>query len=128
MSDASMHSEQVAQTSSSPILDALPHPLLLIDPQGRVVEANMAAESFFRASAPVLRRHPMSHFVPFGSPLLLLISQVRDRGAPVNEYKVDIGSPRIGPAAPPSAASAARLTLNSRPASGISASLADRSA
>ncbi|SDU10382.1 nitrogen regulation protein NR(II) [Stappia sp. ES.058] len=96
MSDASMHSGVRSGTSSTPILDALPHPLLLIDPQGRVVEANMAAESFFRASAQVLRRHPMSHFVPFGSPLLLLISQVRDRGAPVNEYKVDIGSPRIG--------------------------------
>jgi two-component system nitrogen regulation sensor histidine kinase GlnL len=32
--------------------------------------------------------------VPFGSPLLTLIEQVRARGAPVNEYKVDLGTPR----------------------------------
>jgi two-component system nitrogen regulation sensor histidine kinase GlnL len=32
--------------------------------------------------------------VPFGSPLLALIEQVRARGAAVNEYKVDLGTPR----------------------------------
>src|ERR1044072_909010 len=32
--------------------------------------------------------------VPFGSPLLALIDQVRARGAAVNEYKVDLGTPR----------------------------------
>ncbi|GGE79747.1 nitrogen regulation protein NR(II) [Stappia taiwanensis] len=78
------------------ILDALPHPLVLVGPQGEIEEANTAAENFFRASAQVLRRHPIAHFVPFGSPLLLLLTQVRERGTPVNEYKVDIGSPRIG--------------------------------
>ena len=34
--------------------------------------------------------------MPFGSPLLALVDQVRERGAPVNEYRVDIGTPRIG--------------------------------
>jgi two-component system nitrogen regulation sensor histidine kinase GlnL len=32
--------------------------------------------------------------VPFGSPLLALIDQVRERGAAINEYKVDVG--RLG--------------------------------
>jgi len=32
--------------------------------------------------------------VPFGSPLLSLIEQVRQRGGAVNEYKVDLGTPR----------------------------------
>jgi two-component system nitrogen regulation sensor histidine kinase GlnL len=32
--------------------------------------------------------------VPFGSPLLALIGQVRERGAAVNEYKVDLATPR----------------------------------
>ena len=32
--------------------------------------------------------------VPFGSPLLALVEQVRQRGAAVNEYKVDLSTPR----------------------------------
>ena len=32
--------------------------------------------------------------MPFGSPLLSLVEQVRQRGAAVNEYKVDLGTPR----------------------------------
>ena len=32
--------------------------------------------------------------MPFGSPLLALIEQARTRGAAVNEYKVDLGTPR----------------------------------
>jgi len=34
--------------------------------------------------------------VPFGSPLLTLIGQVRERRAPFNEYRVDISSPLLG--------------------------------
>ncbi|MBA5776579.1 nitrogen regulation protein NR(II) [Stappia sp. F7233] len=79
------------------ILDALPHPVIMVGPEGAIEAANMAAENFFGASAAVLKRHPISYFVPFGSPLLSLVEQVRERGAPVNEYKVDVGSPRIGP-------------------------------
>ncbi|EEE46015.1 Signal transduction histidine kinase, nitrogen specific [Roseibium alexandrii DFL-11] len=78
------------------ILDALPHPVLLVAPDGVIESANMAAEFFMRSSISVLRRHPINEFIPFGSPLLTLIDQVRERGAAVNEYKVDIGSPRIG--------------------------------
>lgn len=82
--------------ASARILDSLPHPVIQVGPDGAIVAANMAAENFFGASAAVLKRHPISYFVPFGSPLLALIDQVRQRGAPVNEYKVDVGSPRIG--------------------------------
>ena len=78
------------------LLDALPHPVLLIDGEGRIAEANAAAESFFQASKNVLRRHPLAYFIPFGSPLLSLVGQVRERAAPVNEYRVDIGTPRNG--------------------------------
>jgi two-component system nitrogen regulation sensor histidine kinase GlnL len=43
----------------------------------------------------LLRRNAMRDIVPFGSPLLALIEQVRSRGAAVNEYKVDLSSPRL---------------------------------
>src|SRR5206468_11902844 len=78
------------------LLDALPHPVLLIKPDGLIGEANTAAEQFFQASKTVLRRHPLAYFIPFGSPLLSLVVQVRERSAPVNEYRVDNGTPPNG--------------------------------
>ncbi|WP_415716688.1 two-component system sensor histidine kinase NtrB [Roseibium sp.] len=88
--------EALLASDGPTILDALPHPVLLVAPDGVIETANTAAEIFMRSSVSVLQRHPVSEFVPFGSPLLTLIQQVRERSAPVNEYKVDIGSPRIG--------------------------------
>jgi len=76
------------------VLHALPHPVVMVSPDGRIADANVAAEQFFEASIPVLRRHMLSDLVPFGSPLLTLIEQVRCRGAAVNEYKVDLATPR----------------------------------
>jgi two-component system nitrogen regulation sensor histidine kinase GlnL len=78
------------------VLNALPHPVITVGPNGQVSEANVAAESFFQVGAPVLRRHRLKEFVPFGSPLLALIEQVRTRGATVNEYRVDLGTPKNG--------------------------------
>src|SRR6267378_3422243 len=81
------------------ILNALPNPVLLVAPDGKIVDANMAAESFFEISTQFLQRQSLKELVPFGSPLLALIDQVRSSGSPVNEYKVDLGTPRIGGAA-----------------------------
>ncbi|QCI68367.1 two-component system sensor histidine kinase NtrB [Phreatobacter stygius] len=78
------------------ILNALPHPVVSVSSDGTILDGNAAAEAFFQASIPVLQRHALRELVPFGSPLLALIEQVRDRGAPVNEYKVDLGTPRNG--------------------------------
>src|SRR6476661_4389379 len=77
------------------LLHALPHPVIMVSPDGRIADANVAAEQFFEASTAMLRRHTLGELVPFGSPLLALIEQVRSRGAAVNEYKVDLSSPRL---------------------------------
>jgi two-component system nitrogen regulation sensor histidine kinase GlnL len=76
------------------VLNALPHPVIIVAQDGRIADANVAAEAFFESSIPMLRRHTLRDLVPFSSPLLPLIEQVRDRGAAVNEYKVDLGTPR----------------------------------
>src|SRR5256885_5546357 len=76
------------------VVDALPRPVIMCAAGGGIANANAAAESFFEASLPLLRRHMLGELVPFGSPLLALIEQVRSRGAAVNEYKVDLGTPR----------------------------------
>src|SRR5437588_12128122 len=66
----------------------------MVAPDGKIVEANVAAESFFEVSMLLLRRHALRDLVPFGSPLLALVEQVRNRGAVVNEYRVDLSTPR----------------------------------
>src|SRR5579872_1533701 len=76
------------------VLNALPHPVIVVGPEGKVVDANAAAEAFFEVSLPLIRRQALRDLVPFGSPLLALVEQVRNRGAAVNEYKVDLGTPR----------------------------------
>ncbi|HXW25223.1 MAG TPA: nitrogen regulation protein NR(II) [Xanthobacteraceae bacterium] len=76
------------------VLNALPHPVLMVSADGKIADANVAAEAFFEVSMPLLRRHALRELVPFGSPLLALIEQVRGRNAPVNEYRVDLSTPR----------------------------------
>jgi Signal transduction histidine kinase, nitrogen specific len=78
------------------MLNALPHPVIMVDERGMTVAANDAAQAFFQASATMLSRHPLKHFLPFGSPVMPLIDQVREREASVNEYRIDIGTPRNG--------------------------------
>ena len=76
------------------VLNALPLPVITVAADGKIANANVAAESFFEASALLLRRQMLHDLVPFGSPLLALVDQVRIRGAAVNEYKVDLSTPR----------------------------------
>ena len=78
------------------VLDTIRHPVIMLDAGGRIAFANADAEVFFRSSAVILSRNRLDHFVPFGSPLLTLIEEVRARQSPVNEYRVDISSPRLG--------------------------------
>lgn len=78
------------------MINALPHPIVMVDPEGRVCGANDMAQIFFQASNAVLGRQKLIDLLPFGSPVLALVGQVRERLAPVNEYKVDISNPRIG--------------------------------
>lgn len=78
------------------VLNAVQNPVVLVDAEGFIAFANWEAEAFFGASAAHLARYRISTFIPFGSPLLALIEQVRERRAPVNEYRVDLSSPRLG--------------------------------
>ncbi|SIQ10359.1 PAS/PAC sensor signal transduction histidine kinase [Rhizobium sp. RU20A] len=78
------------------VLNAIQNPVIMVNETGHVVFANWEAESFFGASANYLARHEIRAFIPFGSPILTLIDQVRERLAPVSEYRVDLSSPRLG--------------------------------
>lgn len=89
--------EAVAQgVSPAQLVNALPHPLLAVSPDGRVLDANAAAETFFEMSRALLTRHRLKDLLPFGSPVLAIAEQVQGTQSPINEYRVDVGTPRIG--------------------------------
>lgn len=77
------------------LVDALPHPLLVIGKDLAIEYANTAAEDFFQMSAGVLCRHGLPDVVAFGCPLIALVEQVQRNGTTVNEYGVELGSFRF---------------------------------
>jgi two-component system nitrogen regulation sensor histidine kinase GlnL len=77
------------------LLAAIPHPILVLAEANRIVYANASAEFFLSVSSAMLRRQTLDDVVAFGCPLLALISQVRESGATVNEYGVEMASPRF---------------------------------
>jgi two-component system nitrogen regulation sensor histidine kinase GlnL len=94
--DGTTSPENAVNTMAMAVLNAIQNPVVMVDEGGFIVFANWEAEAFFGASAAHLSRYRISTFIPFGSPLLALIDQVRERKAPVNEYRVDLSSPRLG--------------------------------
>ncbi|CAN7431039.1 nitrogen regulation protein NR(II) [Rhizobium sp. LjRoot30] len=96
MSSDSHPAQSSGNALAMAVLNSIQHPVVLVNEAGLVAFANWEAEAFFGASAAHLARYRISTFIPFGSPLLALIDQVRERRAPVNEYRVDLSSPRLG--------------------------------
>jgi two-component system, NtrC family, nitrogen regulation sensor histidine kinase GlnL len=82
--------------TSDAILNALPLPVLTIGAEGKILHANAAAEAFLDLSLRVMQRQRLKDVVPFGSPILSLVEEVRRRAASFSEYRIDVGGPRIG--------------------------------
>lgn len=89
------------QPQPSPLSDALlaavPHPLVGVDAKGMIVFANPPAEQFLDMSAAMLKRQSLPAMLPFGSPVLALMEQVRDHAVTVSEYGIEIATPRLSP-------------------------------
>lgn len=81
---------------SAHVLNTLPQAVIMADGAGRIIYANAQAEVFFRSSAAILKRHGLNYFLPPASPLVALIAQVTQSGTAVNEYHIDLSSPRLG--------------------------------
>lgn len=78
------------------IVEAMPFPILVVGPEGRVIAANAAAEDFFQASLSLLMRHDVTELFPFSSPALEALARVQSGGGVVNEYAISVGTPRFG--------------------------------
>lgn len=77
------------------LLNAMPHPVFTIRADNCFGQVNSAAEVFFGASQPVLQKRSFSAYVSPSSPIQALVEQVRRSGTSVNEYRVDMSSPRL---------------------------------
>ena len=88
--------DPVLSRHANQVLNALPHPVFAVARGGAVVDVNAAAENFFDMSRAMIVRLTLPDLLPFGSPLLTLVDQVRSRQAAVKEYRVDLGTPRLG--------------------------------
>jgi len=83
-------------TATSAIAGALPMPLIVVGAELNILFVNPAAEQFFDTGAGLLRRQGLTDLVPFGSPLIHLVTQARERGASVSERDMDLSTPRNG--------------------------------
>jgi two-component system nitrogen regulation sensor histidine kinase GlnL len=59
---SALEHRRAVPTDSEAILNALPNPVLLVAPDGRIVDANIAAESFFEISTQFLRRQSLRNW------------------------------------------------------------------
>jgi len=76
------------------VAGALPMPIVVVGVKGELLYANPAAEQFFDMGVGLLLRQKLADLLPFGSPLLQLVQQVRERDASIAERNVDVSTPR----------------------------------
>jgi two-component system, NtrC family, nitrogen regulation sensor histidine kinase GlnL len=87
-----------AATGCDPVklLNALPHPVVAVLPDGSIAEANSAAEAFFGMSRTSLCQQRLANLVVAFSPLLSLVEHVKSGGAAINEYRVALNLAKPG--------------------------------
>jgi two-component system, NtrC family, nitrogen regulation sensor histidine kinase GlnL len=77
------------------LVQGLPHIVLVVDGENRIIFANFAAEVFFGISEALLKKRALNSVLAYSNPLAALANQVRVTRGAVNEYEVDLGSPEI---------------------------------
>ncbi|WP_430913499.1 two-component system sensor histidine kinase NtrB [Methylobacterium sp. sgz302541] len=78
------------------VINALPLPVLTVGADERILRCNHAAELFFDHSARLMQRRRLRDIIPFSSPIIALVAEVRRRRASVSEYRVELVQPRSG--------------------------------
>ena len=72
------------------LVQSLPHALVVVDGENRIVFANLAAEEFFGMSEAVLKKRALHSVLAFANPLTGLADQVRQTRQTVNEYELEL--------------------------------------
>lgn len=77
------------------LLNALPHPVIVVLPNGSISSANPAAEAFFGMSRASLWHQRLANLVTAESPLVSLVEQVKSGRAAINEYRVELSLAKV---------------------------------
>jgi two-component system, NtrC family, nitrogen regulation sensor histidine kinase GlnL len=77
------------------LVQGLPHIVLVVDGENRIIFANFAAEVFFGISEALLKKRALNTVLAYSNPLEALANQVRITRGALNEHEVDLGSPEI---------------------------------
>jgi two-component system, NtrC family, nitrogen regulation sensor histidine kinase GlnL len=77
------------------VAQALPHAIFLVDEEGRIADANPAAEAFFDMGLAFLQRSTLERLVGANSALAMLVQQSREEESSFNLYRVELGGPRM---------------------------------
>ncbi len=80
------HTSSILNTNT--ILNALPHPIFLLNEKNEIIEANSATETFFEISIPILRKHTLTDLCAAHSQILELVAQARCQQMAFNEYGI----------------------------------------
>jgi two-component system nitrogen regulation sensor histidine kinase GlnL len=83
-------------SDAAKLLNALPHPVIAIQPDGSITNANPAAEAFFGMSRTALWQQKLANLVAADSPLLALAERVKSKGAAISEYRVELNLAKPG--------------------------------
>lgn len=78
------------------LLNALPHPVIVVDAQDDVAFLNVAGEHFLRGSLASLAGTNLQNLIPHDNPVLSLVGKVRKSGNSMTEHGVRLTTPRIG--------------------------------
>jgi two-component system nitrogen regulation sensor histidine kinase GlnL len=78
------------------IVGSLAMPIIVIGAKNEIDYVNHAAEQFFDMGADLLTKHRLTELLTFGSPLLQLVEQARERGSSVAERNVDLSTVKGG--------------------------------
>lgn len=77
------------------ILNAVPHPIIVINDENEITYANAAAELFYHSGLELLKKSKIDDLLPFGCPILTAIDQVRYKSCSYNEYGINIATPKL---------------------------------
>lgn len=92
----SVSQQDAVEVPAFAVLQALPQPVIVCAEDRQITFVNYAAEAFFGASLSVLTRQTLDDLIAFGSPIIGLVETVAARRAPMTEYRVRVGSSRMG--------------------------------
>ena len=78
------------------VLNSIGFPLLVIDTQNKVIEANTSAEAFFQSGRKTLLDQSIDDLFPLSSPVNIMIDKARVTAANVNDQGINLSSNLLG--------------------------------